>query len=285
MRVLILGATGMLGHTLIEVFKKLPSLELFGTIRTDINDEHVKILSSKQLFSNFDISEDITVKVLNKFHPDVVINCIGLVKQLAESKSSEKSVLVNSLFPHQLARNCEQVGSRLIHFSTDCVFSGTKGSYLESDVADARDLYGLSKLLGEVAHPNCLTIRTSIIGHELRTKHGLVEWFLSQSNSVNGFSNAYFSGLTTCEVGNVLSNFILLQPTLSGVFHLSSSSISKFKLLQLINEIYNKKIVINSDSSLKIDRSLNSKKLKDAIGYIPPSWECMIAEMHKFHER
>ena len=131
MRVLILGATGMLGHTLIEVFKKLPSLEVFGTIRTDVNDEHAKILPSKQLFSNFDTTEDITVKALNKFHPDVVINCIGLVKQLAESKSSEKSILVNSLFPHQLARNCEQVGSRLIHFSTDCVFSGNKngGNY------------------------------------------------------------------------------------------------------------------------------------------------------------
>jgi dTDP-4-dehydrorhamnose reductase len=275
----------MLGHTLIEVFKALPSLEVFGTIRSDIGVEHSKILPSQKLFSNFDISEDATVKALNKFNPDVVINCIGLVKQLAESKSSEKNILVNSLFPHQLARNCEKVGSRLIHFSTDCVFSGIKGSYLESDVPDARDLYGLSKLLGEVDYANSLTIRTSIIGHELSTKHGLVEWFLSQSNTVNGYSNAYFSGLTTREVGNVLGNFILPQPTLSGIFHLSSSSISKFKLLQLINETYNKNIRINLDDSLKIDRSLNSKKLKALIGYISPSWESMIAEMRKYHLR
>jgi dTDP-4-dehydrorhamnose reductase len=184
------------------------------------------------------------------------------------------------MLPHRRARLCALAGARLVHVSTDCVFSGGRGNYAESDAADALDLYGRSKHMGEVDYPNAITLRTSIIGHELDSRHGLLEWFLAQSGQCKGFTRAVFSGLPTVELARVVRDFVLQQPALRGVYHVSAAPIDKYTLLKLVARVYGKSIDIVADDQLAIDRSLNSSRFSQASGYQAPPWETLVQAMH-----
>lgn len=282
-RVLILGGSGMLGNALFRLFSESESISAIASVR----DLRSVARFPEALLSNVEAgvsSDDMdsVARILDKHRPNIVINCIGLVKQQSVAKDPLVALPINSIFPHRLARLCSLVDARLIHISTDCVFDGEKGGYTESDVPNATDLYGRSKLLGEVNYPNAVTLRTSIIGHELSTAHGLVEWFLSQSGSVQGYSKAIFSGLPTVSLGKVIRDFVIPAPKLTGLFHVSVTPISKYDLLKLVAERYGKSIKIVSCDQPSIDRSLDSTRFQKMTGYKPPSWSEMVEEMRRF---
>jgi dTDP-4-dehydrorhamnose reductase len=211
-----------------------------------------------------------------------VINGIGLIKQLPSAHDPISAIKINALLPHQLARVCAAQNARLIHISTDCVFSGSKGLYRESDTPDATDLYGRTKLMGEIEYGNALTLRTSIIGPELHSNSSLLDWFLSQTGSVKGFTKAVFSGLPTVEIARVIADYVIPRPTLTGLYHVASQPINKHALLSLIAQIYQKNIDIMPDDKLVIDRSLNSDRFCDDTGYHAPQWDELITRMYKF---
>ena len=223
---------------------------------------------------------DSVVRAVAKVQPEVVINCVGVVKQDAAAKDPLTSIYINSLFPHRLAEVCRAANARLIHLSTDCVFSGKRGSYAESDPSDAEDLYGKSKFLGEVAGEGCLTLRTSMIGRELAGSQGLLEWFLSQQGkSVRGFRHAIFSGFTTQALAEIIAWIIEEHAELQGVWHVAAEPISKFDLLTLIKDTAGLKIKIEPDDTFSCDRSLNAERFRQATGFVPPSWSDMISRL------
>jgi len=282
-RLLILGANGLLGSNLLRYFSSRADIEVYGTVRSS----HSLQKLPKEVCSRVEINvnaenPDHLLKVFSDVCPNVVVNCIGIVKQLSEADDPLTAIPVNSLLPHRIAKLCSAVGARLIHLSTDCVFSGSKGCYLESDLPDASDLYGRSKLMGEVDYPNVVTLRTSLIGHELDGSRSLVNWFLSQQESVMGFTKAFFSGLPTVEIARVIEQYVMLNPNLQGLYHLSADPISKHDLLVLIRDIYGKQIEIIPDDSVLIDRSLNSSRFRKATGFAPKTWPEMIQAMHDF---
>lgn len=285
MKVLIIGATGMLGYSLFNNLSDSTHLDVYGSVRDIKGKEQFFRGCEERLFKNVDVCDITTIEsVLKELKPAVVINCIGLIKQHSFSKLHVDAIAINSLLPHQLAALCDSYSCRLIHFSTDCVFDGKKGLYTEGDIPDALDLYGRSKCLGEIDYAPHLTLRTSIIGHELNSAVSLVDWFLSQQNSTKGFSKAIFSGLPTCVIARLLIEKILPANGLSGLYHLSVDPVDKFTLLNLIADIYNKKIEIIESTELQIDRSLNSGKLRDALNLEAPSWEVLVSEMHDDYE-
>lgn len=285
MKILIVGVTGMLGYSLFSNLNEQIGLKLYGTVRSIAGKEAFFEGYREQLFTGVDVSDISNLAiVIEKVAPDVVINCIGLIKQYDIAKQHVDAIEINALLPHKLAQLCDKNNAKLIHFSTDCVFSGSKGNYLESELADAQDLYGKSKHLGEVDYAPHLTLRTSIIGHELSSNVSLVDWFLSQSGTVNGFSKAIFSGLPTCVIAKMLIENILpsfeSNSGLTGLYHLSVEPIDKFSLLQLINEEYGKHIKVENSNELVIDRSLNSSALRKAIKLDVPSWRDLVTCMH-----
>jgi dTDP-4-dehydrorhamnose reductase len=279
MRVLILGGTGMLGHKLVEVLGD--RFETWATVRscTETHSWYDKFRS--RIIGGVEASNlDSVVDALVRTRPDAVINCIGIIKQREEAKDAVMSIKVNSLFPHRLARICNASGARMIHVSTDCVFSGIKGNYAEEDAPDPQDLYGRTKLLGEVTSPGCLTIRTSIIGQGLRRGHGLVDWIVSQrGKTVKGFARAIFSGLTTDALGQVIGDVLILHPHLEGLWHVSSDPISKYDLLRLTNQAMKLGITVEKDESDPCDRSLDSSRFRRTTGFLPPAWPDMITLM------
>nr|BCN22522.1 putative monosaccharide biosynthesis protein [Vibrio mimicus] len=271
----------MLGYSLFSNLSEYGHLEVFGTVRSIEGKEGYFSTLSGKLFQDVDMDNLARLEqVMNEIRPDVLINCIGLIKQHDIAKNHVASVKVNALLPHQLAAICEKFDAKLIHFSTDCVFSGQKGLYVENDLPDAVDLYGSSKRLGEVYYGKNLTLRTSIIGHELNSSVSLIDWFLSQELLVSGFSKAIFSGLPTCYIAKLLAEKILPKRELAGMYHLSVEPIDKFSLLKLVNEIYGKGTEINENVSFVIDRSLNSDELRRQIDFIPPTWPELIKHMH-----
>jgi dTDP-4-dehydrorhamnose reductase len=225
---------------------------------------------------------DSLVSLFSKIRPDIVINCIGLVKQLSEANDPVAAIPMNSLFPHRLARLCGLANTRLVHISTDCVFSGARGMYTEADISDAKDLYGRSKFLGEVDYPHAITLRTSIIGHEMGGTRSLIGWFLAQTNCVKGYKRAIFSGLPTVELARVIRDHVIPHPELHGLYHVSTEPISKFELLTLVGQTYAKTIDINADDQLVIDRSLDSNRFRHATGYAPKPWPELISSMRDF---
>jgi len=258
-----------------------PEYDVYGTVRSLVGKESFFKNDFNNLIRDVDIFDLSALEhAISEVRPDVVINCIGLIKQHSISKQHVDAVKVNSLLPHELASICENHGAKLIHFSTDCVFDGTKGNYCESDLPTARDLYGRSKCLGEVDYSPHLTFRTSIIGHELSSNVSLIDWFLGQSGSAKGFSKAVFSGLPTCIIAKFLAEKILPTSDLTGLYHLSVEPIDKYTLLKLVAETYGKKIEINESCELVIDRSLDSSVLRKKIDYQVPTWEELIAQMH-----
>jgi len=235
-KILILGVTGMLGHALFFYLKNNNKYTVYGTARNPSPLRYIITSDlSDHLIDHVDGDHFDSVKmVIEKTYPDYVVNCIGIIKQLPVSKDPLVSIYINSLLPHKIAEVCKNVGSRLVHFSTDCVFDGRKGNYIENDRSTAEDLYGKTKYLGEVYHSHCITFRTSIIGHELKGKLGLVEWFLSQKDTVQGYVNAIFSGFPTIEIARILDEYVFKNKNLQGLYHVSSKPISKYDLLKII---------------------------------------------------
>jgi dTDP-4-dehydrorhamnose reductase len=283
MRVLILGVTGMLGNAMYRVLSKSPSHRVYGTVRGESARAHFQGPLRDNLNSGIDVEQqDAIVRVFAQVRPEVVVNCVGLVKQLADANDPLQAVPLNTLLPHRLAALCGATGARLVHISTDCVFSGKQGGYRESDFPDAYDLYGRSKLLGEVDYPHAVTLRTSIIGHELSGARSLVGWFLAQKGQVKGFTRAIFSGLPTVELAHVVRDVVLSHPELRGLYHVAAEPINKYDLLKQVAEVYGKTITIVPSEDLIIDRSLNADRFQAATGYNPPPWPTLIQRMHDF---
>jgi dTDP-4-dehydrorhamnose reductase len=279
MRVLVFGAGGMLGHKLIQVLGE--EHEVSGTLRGSPEDMPSGIFDGRQILSGVSVEDPRSIRrSIAEFKPEVVINAIGIIKQIPDSKNVITTLTVNSIFPHQLAELGEEFGFRLITISTDCVFSGKTGNYSEEDTPDAADLYGKSKNLGEVVGPNRLTLRTSIIGHELGSAHSLVDWFLSnRGGTVKGFANAIYSGFPTVVFAAIIDNLVRNHPQLSGLYHVSSGPINKYDLLTLVNDAYAAGVTIERDEDFKIDRSLDSTRFKRETGLLPESWDEMIRLM------
>lgn len=281
--VLVLGVSGMLGNAVLRVFAQGDDYSVVGSARSSGVLRLLPPALREQVICGVDVENtDSLVRLFTFARPDVVINCIGLVKQLAEADDPLAAIPINSLLPHRLARLCDMAGARLIHISTDCVFSGTQGMYGEQDLPDAQDLYGRSKFLGEVNYPHAVTLRTSIIGHELSSAHGLVGWFLAQQGPVKGFTRAIFSGLPTVELARVMRDFVVPNSDLRGLYHVSAEPINKFELLKLVAEAYGKDIAIEPDNRLVIDRSLDSSRFREITGYQPPAWPELVRRMREF---
>jgi dTDP-4-dehydrorhamnose reductase len=281
--VLVLGTSGMLGNAMLRLFAQGDAYTVWGSARSAASLRNLPAAVHERIVTGVDVENtDSVARLLAHTRPDVLVNCVGLVKQLAEADDPLQAIPINSLLPHRLARLCQLAGARLVHVSTDCVFSGAKGFYGEDDPADAQDLYGRSKHLGEVDYPNAITLRTSIIGHELASAHGLIGWFLAQSGAVRGFTRAVFSGLPTVELARVVRDHVLPQPQLRGLYHVSAAPISKYELLRLVAEVYGKQVEITPDDKLVIDRSLNSTRFRQAAGYEPAPWPELVRSMHAF---
>jgi dTDP-4-dehydrorhamnose reductase len=281
--ILILGGTGMLGHKVFQrLRKRFP--ETYCTIRGSIDDlpvRNVQVLHSGHVLEHCDLTDLTSLeRFVVEHRPRVVVNCVGIIKQRPASQESVPSILTNALLPHQLSEICGRWGARLIHFSTDCVFSGKRGDYHEGDIADAADLYGRSKSLGEVTNGNALTLRTSIIGRELIHFQSLLEWFLTQNHHrVYGYRRALFSGVTTNRLADLVGDLIEEYPNLCGLYHVTSQTISKCDLLCLLREAYELDIEILPDDMFFCDRSLRGDKFEAATGYICPPWRELVAQL------
>ena len=282
-KILILGASGMLGSTMIRFFAESKYLDVTGAVRSPLGVRFLPDHIQNFIVSGVDAEDMVSVrKLISNLRPDVVVNCIGLVKQLSDVNDPLVALPINSLFPHKLARCCLDLGARVIHLSTDCLFTGRDGMYKETDVADAHDLYGISKRLGEIDYDNAVTLRTSIIGHELNGNRSLVSWFLSQEGHVEGYKNAIFSGLPSVEISRIIRDYVIPNLDLRGIYHVSADPINKFDLLSLVAEIYKKDIIIEANEGFVIDRSLDSSRFRGLTGYNPPSWPELIMSMKKF---
>ena len=282
-RVLVLGATGMLGNAVLRWFADSPGYDAMGSARSAAGVRSLREDLRARVHTGVDVENlDSLARLLDSTRPHAVINCVGLVKQLAEAEDPLVALPLNALLPHRLARLCSLVGARLVHISSDCVFSGCKGGYRETDAPDAQDLYGRSKLLGEVDYANAVTLRTSIIGHELASAHSLIGWFLAQSGSVRGYRRAVFSGLPTVELARVIGDHVLPAPALRGLYHVSAEPIDKLALLRLVARQYGKATELVADDSVAIDRSLDSQRFRTATGYAAPPWPELVRRMQAF---
>lgn len=283
MRVLVLGASGMLGNAVFRVLSEKEDWEVFGTVRSGDVKSFFPPKLGERLVAGCDMeNHDILTQVFSRIGPDVVINCIAMTKGSAAVGDSLKPMSIYALLPHRLAVLCCLAKARLVHISTDGVFSGSKGEYTEDDVPDAKDVYGTSKLLGEVRYPHTITLRTSIIGHELRTENGLIGWFLSQQAECKCFTKAIFSGFPTVVLAQIIRDIVIPRTDLSGIYHVAAAPISKYDLLRLVAEVYGKTINIVPDDQLVIDRSLNAARFRAATGYVAPTWPEMIKSMYSY---
>jgi dTDP-4-dehydrorhamnose reductase len=280
---MVLGAGGMLGNAMMRILTENADCEVCGTVRSEGSKRLFGSDIAHRLLADVDAeNHDSLLQAFSRFRPDVLINCVGLTKQLVKGDQPLRAISVNALLPHRLAGLCKLYGSRLIHISTDCIFSGNKGGYRESDRSDADDLYGRSKFLGEVAYPHTITLRTSVIGHGLQNTSGLVDWFLAQQGHCSGFTRAIFSGLPTVVLAQIVRDLVIPRPDLSGIYHVAAAPISKYNLLSLVGKVYGKQTRIDEDDRLGVDRSLNAERFRDATGYAPPDWAELIRVMHAF---
>lgn len=279
MRVLVMGADGMFGHEMVRTLVSQGHEAVAATRRVP-NELVRSALDGAEIISGIDARiGDTVASAIGDSSPDAVINAIGIVKQRPAAKEALESIRINSLLPHQLAALCKVANAKFVHISTDCVFSGNKGSYTESDYPDPLDLYGRSKLMGEVDYENCTTLRTSIIGLELFQKSGLVEWFLRQEGTARGWTGAIYSGLTTPELARIILNVLGSEADLHGLWHVSADPISKFDLLAKLRDALGLHLELIPDGSVTIDRSMLSQRFRLAASYSPPSWDEMVAEL------
>jgi dTDP-4-dehydrorhamnose reductase len=281
-RVLVLGATGAIGHKFYQKLRE--RFETWGTVRCSYTHyAKYHFPDPEHIIEKIDaLNFDNITEVIAKIQPDVIINCIGIIKQLAAAQDPIITIKLNSLFPHQLFNLCKIANARMIQLTTDCVFSGNKGMYTESDQSDATDLYGRTKFLGEVYQENCLTLRTSVIGRELHTTNGLAEWFMSRrGGKVKGYKNAIYSGFSSLVLAEIITEVIEKHPELSGLYQVSSEPIDKYSLLCLIRDSFGLDIEIEPDYEVNINRSLDSSKFRKTTGFKPPTWQQMIEELAK----
>ena len=280
MKVLVFGASGMIGNAMVRVLHEKSDWQVVGTLRSEDARRFFPPAVANNLVSGVDpTGHDSLVRVFSQVQPDVVINCIGLTKHHKEADDALMAIPVNTLLPHRMADLCALAGARMIHVSTDCIFSGGRGAYTEEDIADATDVYGKSKFLGEVSSAHAITLRTSTIGHELQSAYGLLEWFLRQEGSCRGFSHAIFSGLPSIVFAQIVRDIVIPRKDLSGLYHVGATPIAKYNLLHLIADAYGKSINIIQDSEFAIDRSLNSERFCKATGYVAPPWPELIQSM------
>lgn len=281
MKVLVFGASGMIGSAMFRVLSEKKEWEVRGTLRANALKRFFPETLADKLIPDVDVERhDGLVRVFAQVRPDVVVNCVGLTKHHSEAEDPLLAIPLNALLPHRLADLCAVTGSRLVHVSTDCVFAGTRGGYVEDDAPDAVDVYGKSKHLGEVDYPHAITLRTSTIGHELQSAYGLLEWFLSQQGSCKGFNRAIFSGLPNTEFARVVRDVVIPWPDLHGLYHVGADPIGKYELLKLIARVYGKQIDIVRDDEFMIDRSLSSGRFNQATGYKAAGWPELIQAMH-----
>jgi len=278
MKFLILGVNGMLGHSIFSYLKQ-KNEDVHGLMRASSEIKELNFFRENIHFIE-SIHNNHSADLIFKINPDYIINCVGVIKQNILSHDKHQSLLTNAILPHELARIASDISATLIHFSTDCIFSGSKGNYLDNDHPDCSDVYGMSKFLGEVDHKTHLTFRTSMIGHELNTKSSLLEWFLSQEDSVEGYTQAIFSGFPTCVIAEILYKKIIGNPIPGGIYNLAADPIDKFTLLSKIANTYGKKISILPKQTPRIDRSLIGNKLQKLIDYQPPSWDELVEFMY-----
>lgn len=273
----------MLGSAMFRVLSEQKGWQVYGTARAASVRAYFDGEQGAQILTGVDVeNHDSLVAVLEKVRPDAVINCIGLVKQFAEAEDPLLALPINAMLPHRLAGLCALASARLVHVSTDCVFNGKRGDYRESDVSDAEDLYGKSKYIGEVTAPHTITLRTSIIGHELNSAHGLVGWMLAQEGRIKGYRKAVFSGLPTVELSRIVRDIVLPADGLSGLYHVAAAPIAKFDLLNLVAAAYGKPLTIEPDDAVVIDRSLNADRFREATGYVAPAWPELVEKMKEF---
>ncbi len=279
-KVLIFGANGMLGHKLVQQLGG--AFDVYGTIRGAFETvEKYGFFNKAKIIENVSATDIASIEAaVQTGQPDVVINAVGIIKQVPSAKDVITMLETNAIFPHRLAELAEKYGFRLFTISTDCVFDGVKGFYTEDDTPNATDLYGKSKNLGEVAGPNCFTIRGSIIGRELESSHSLIEWFLTnRGKTVKGFTNAIYSGFPTIVFADIIAGLIVEQKELSGLYHIAAEPINKFDLLTLVNKYYDADITLDRDEDFRIDRSLDGSRFAKLTGFKPRPWEEMIKRM------
>ena len=284
-KILILGAAGMLGHKLCQ---RLPGqgYEVVATVRQtrERYAPYKEVFGQTRLVEGIDAMDfESLAALVKKEKPFAVVNCVGLIKQHRDAENRLLAVALNSYLPHRLDALCADDGARLVHFSTDCVFSGHKGQYRESDLSDAEDVYGRSKYLGETEGPasDAVTLRSSIIGRELiGPKHGLFEWFLGQRGKrIGGFTKAIYTGFTTIEMARIVAKVLAAQKPLRGVYQVASAPISKFDLLALLREIGGYPVEIDANREFACDRSLVMNRFTEETGYVAPAWKPMLEEM------
>jgi dTDP-4-dehydrorhamnose reductase len=279
MRILILGGDGMLGHHLLRHFA--PRHETRVTLRRPLSAyAPLGLFGPDNAYGGVELrTTDALAPIVAAFRPDAVINAVGIVKQRPDAADVIRNIEINALLPHRLGLLCRDAGARLVHMSTDCVFSGRKGNYAESDTADADDLYGRTKHLGEVQGPNALTLRTSFIGRELLRKTGLLEWFLAQTGTIRGFRRAIFSGFTTIEMARIIEMLLTRFPQAAGMYQVAAEPISKHDLLTLVKNRLGLAVRIEPYDDFVCDRSLDGARFRREFSYRPPSWEAMVAEL------
>ena len=275
-RILVVGASGMLGHEAIRVLA--PDFEVWGSCRNPDDLPDLGVPRERSLGGLDAMKSESAFSLLAHVQPDLVLNAAGIVKQRDQSKAAIPSIAVNSLWPHVLAEACAASGARLVHVSTDCVFSGARGQYVESDVPDAVDLYGRSKLLGEVSdRANAVTLRTSIIGWQIGEPTGLVGWFAAhRGERLHGYSNAIFSGLTTRALTEVIRDVVLPDTSLTGLWHVSADAIDKYTLLAKLADLLDWDVDLSPVDEPVIDRSLDSSRFRTRTGWLPSSWDDML---------
>lgn len=282
-RIIVLGGAGMLGHKLFQILRE----RFPGTMATMRDDPASEPLSRVELLQGSDVIPRLDVtdfhrfgEILRELRPDFVVNAAGVIKQKNPNSVALPSIAVNSLLPHWLAETLAPWGGRLIHFSSDCVFSGSRGNYRVSDRSDADDLYGRSKYLGEVAAANAVTLRTSIIGRELKEHRSLLDWFLSQRGKrVLGYRKVIYSGSTTNEMAEVVTRLITRHPHLTGLYQVVSRPISKHDLLSLLRDAYRVDIEIEPYDLEVSDRSMIGEEFRAVTGYEAPSWPELVAAL------
>lgn len=283
MRVLVLGASGMIGHTVLRVLAATPDWSVHGTLRCAAARAALPPDLPVRWHMGVDLrDEGQLIALFVEARPEVVINCAGLTKHQPDGREPLPALLMNAVLPQRLARLCRLAGARLVQISTDCVFSGRRGAYREDDPPDAEDIYGRTKALGEISGPGLLTLRTSTIGHEWQTRHGLLEWFLAQTEC-RGYTRARFSGLPTVTLAEVLRDQVLPNPALQGLYHVAGEPIDKDALLRLIAARYGLAVRITPDDSVAVDRTLDGTRFRAATGFTAPPWPELIAAMHADH--
>ena len=280
-KILVIGASGMLGNALFSELSK--NYEVYGTVRSNEEKKYFTPSQAERIFSFVDIENmESLARVFSRIKPDVVLNAVGLIKQNPTINDTRVAIYMNALFPHLLADLCKLSGARMIHFSTDCVFTGNKGSiYKENDLSDADDVYGKTKFLGEVSYDHCVTMRTSIIGHGFEAHASLADWFLAQKGEIQGYTNVIYSGLPTVEIARIIGEYIIPNKRIKGLYHVSADPISKRELLQIMAKVYGKKITIKPVDQPVNDRSLDSSRFRKLAKYDPPNWLNLIKKMYQ----